>query len=465
MSIKRDETIKTLTWLDFYGVLREAGEWTPFDVQNFLEGGSDVLNGSIASMSATAGSDDAERIVQAETAGECIAAIGALVVTVAGGTVIGAVIGAVIAAIGVAISWLAQYFNIECDLYHCTGYDQKSETNKRFYRANQRSLVGVYIPDSWEYHAKSDCACNYNSSANSSGQCTFIRYMHDGLIIDGIERSVLGQGGKNQIGRVRGANAIAGGGNAGCTGYWRNKADSKPLDAAGKDLAQGQYTTVNDAYKSDKNSYYYRAWKVNRILDWMQEHMLCRSMKCMQDVMLHTSDVPEEVAHFQKRRRGSRWYASIVWMMKDLWEYGQKIGWDKIEQFMRDAQVSPEALDALKKMKRGDRFEQKDTPWEWWPLTSKLTFWQMRSILMKMKLLFPYEPPQPTMPEGRAARERSSALKPLMLPIRTSIVYGRDMKPVPAKIGSRGPGTGTIVLGAGAAVVGAYAIYRVMSRR
>jgi hypothetical protein len=465
MGIERDQTARTLTWLEFYGLQREAGVLNAFQVQEFLNGGSDILNGSLSEMSTTAGSDDAERVAQAETAGEVITAVGALVVTVAGETVIGAVIGAVIAAIGVAISFLAKYFNIECDKYQCTGYDQKSETEKKFYRANQRSLVGVYIPDSWEYYAKSDCACNYNSSGNGPGQCSFVRYMHDGLIVDGIEYGVLSQGGKTRIGRIRGANAIAGGGNAGCTGYWRNKADSKPLDAAGKDLAQGQYTTVNDAYKSDKNSYYYRAWKVNRILDWMQEHVLCRSMKCMQDVLLHTSESADENAHFQKRRRGSRWYASIVWMMKDLWEYGQKIGWDKVEQFMRDEQVSPEALDTLKKMRRGDTFDQKDTPWEWWPLTSKLTFWQIRGILMRMKPLFSYEPPPPTMPEGRAARERSIALKPLMLPIRTSIVYGRDMKPVPAKIGSRGPGTGTIVLGVGAAAVGAYAIYRVMSRR
>ena len=462
MGFERDQTIRTLTWLDFYGLLREAGDATPFDVQNFLDGSSDVLNGAITNMSATAGSDDAERVVQAEAAGAVITAIGGVAMVI---PVVGEILGAVLMVCGALISWLAKYFNIECDQYHCTGYDQKTETEKKYYKANQRSLVGVFIPDSWEYYAKPDCACNYNSSANGPGQCTFIRYMHDGLIVDGIDYGALKQGSKTKVGRVRGANAIAGGGNAGCTGYWRNKADSKPLDANGKDLAQGQYTTVNDAYKSDKNSYYYRAWKVNRILDWMQEHMLCRSMKCMQDVMLHTPDVSEENAHSQKRRRGSRWYASIVWMMKDLWEYGEKIGWDKTEQLMRNAGVSQEALDALRKMKRGDTFDQKDTPWVWWPLTSKLTFWQIRSILMGMKPLFPYEPKSATQPEGQWARERSSALKPLMLPIRTSIVYGRDMKPVPAKIGSRGPGTGTIVLGAGAAVVGAYAIYRVMSRR
>ena len=461
MAIERDQTLKTLTWIDFYGALRESGDFTPFEVQGFLDGSSDVLNGAIAEMSTTAGSDDAERVAQAETAGEVISAVGALVVTVAGGTVIGAVVGAVIAAIGVAISFLAKYFNVECDRYQCTGYDQKSETEKKYYKANQRSLVGVYIPDSFEYYAKPDCACNYSSSGNN-GQCTFIRYMHDGLIIDGIDRKALDR--KDGVGQVRGANAIAGGGNSGCTGYWRNKADSKPLDSSGQDLAKGQYDTADKAYLNDRNSYYYRSWKVYSVLTWMQTYVLCRSMKCMQDVLLHTSKTDNENEHFQKRRRGSRWYASIVWMMKDLWTYGQKIGWNKIEQFMKDANVSQEALDVLKKMKRGDAFEQKDTPWEWWPLTSKLTFWQIRSILRAMKPLFPYEPRPLPMPEGQALREQSTSLKQLMLPIRTSIIYGADMKPVPAKLGSRGPGAGTIVLGVGAALVGGYAIYKVVSK-
>lgn len=460
MGFVHKETTQSLSWLDFYGLLREAGEYTPFQVQQFLDGTSDVLNGTISEMSAAAGAEDAERVSQAEAAGEAIMAVGAAVATIGSESVIAIVVGAVVAAIGAVIKWLAKYFVIECDKYHCEGYDRKTNTQKKIYRSHQRTLVGVYIPDSWELYAKSDCSCSHNYH-----HCSFIRYMHDGLMIDGIERSTLKPGGTTLVGRVRGANGIAGGGNAGCVEHWRNKSESKPVDKNGNDIPKGKETKVEKAYLNDRNSYYYRAWKVHHVLSWMQEHVLCRTMECMEKVLLNTSKTDEESEFNQKRRRGSRWYASIVWMMKDLWFYGQKIGWTKLEQFMREAKASQAALDALKKMKRGDKFDQKDLPFEWWPLTSQLTFWQIRDILIKMKPLFPYEQPAKTMPEGQEARERTIELKPLMLPIRTSIVYGRDMKPVPAKIGSRGPGAGAVVLGGTAAVVGAYAIYKLMSRR
>jgi len=51
----------------------------------------------------------------------------------------------------------------------------------------------------------------------------------------------------------------------------------------------------------------------------------------------------------QKRRRGSRWYASIVWMMRDIWEMGQFMiseartpaeGWQKFGHVLQDFRAS-----------------------------------------------------------------------------------------------------------------------------
>ena len=455
-SFVHKETTQTLAWLDFYGVLRESGA-NAFNTQKFLDQGGDALAGAIATMSASAGADDAERVQQAETAGEVIMGLGTAALVI---PVVGEILGAILIACGAIITFLAKYFVIECDKYHCEGYDQKTETQRNIYKSHQRTLVGVFIPDSWELHAESDCSCNHNYH-----HCSFIRYMHDGLVIDGIEYATATEGSKTKVGRVRGANGIASGGNAGCVEFWRNHAASKPLNASGADIPKGSHTSAEDAYKNDRNDYYYRAWKVRHILSWMQKNVLCRTMECMEKVLLNTSKTPDDSEFNQKRRRGSRWYLSIVLMMKDVWQYGQRIGWAKVEEILKKVGASAEALDALKKMKRGDASEQKDIPWEWWPLTSKLTFNQLRAALIEMKPLFPYEPNiTKAMPEGQAAREQSMALKPLMLPIRTAIMYGGDMKPVPAKTGSRGPGAGTIAIGVGAALVGGYAIYKIVSK-
>lgn len=459
MPFEQKETSQTITWLDFYGLLREAGESTPFQVQEFLDGGSQVLNESIAATEAAAEIKGQERRATTEYVGTALTAIGVAVITAAGESVIGAVVGAVIAAIGVIIGFLARIFTIECDKYHCGGYDQKTRLEKAEYLRHKQALVGVNPGDKKSWDIGGDCSCS-----REQHHCAFVRFMNDGLIVDGIEFANLTSSGTTKVGRVRGANAITTGGNAGCVEYWRNHGLFKPLDANGKDIPKGQYTDPHEAFKNAKDSYYYRAWKVREVLWWMQDHVLCRTMECMEEAIENAPATDDDSADNQKRRRGSRWYASIVWMTKDLWYYGQKIGWDKLEKFMREVGVHQLALDALQKMRRGDVFEQKDLPFEWWPLTAHMTFMQIREILIKMKPLFPYERRTPTMPEGQAAREINVDLKQLMLPIRTPVIYGRDMRPVPAKIGRRGPGASAIILGTTAAIVGGYAIYKLMER-
>lgn len=449
------ETTQTLTWLEFYGTLREA-QYNAFKTLELLDGGGEELSLALNAMDADAGADDKENVRIAEAVGTGIAAAGAVCVLI---PVVGDILAIVLAACGALITWLAKYFVIKCDQYHCTGYDRKYEYQKKLYRAHQRNLVGVNIPDDWRT-ARFDCSCDQNYN-----HCSFIRYMHDGMISDGIEYAVL-QTSPTKVGRVRGANAIGSGANEGCVEHWRNKAEAMPLDSKGKPLPKGEQTDPAKAHLNAQGSYYRRAWVVRQVLLWMETHILCRTMNCMEQVLLSASKTDDDSQFNQQRRRGSRWYASIVHMTQDVWQYSQKIGWDKLQQFLTEAGASAEAMAAFNKMKAGKTFAVEETPFEWWPLTRHLSFNQLRAILVKLKPLFPYEPPaSPPLPEGRTTRERSTAMKPLMLPIRTGIMYGRDMRPVPAKIGSRGPSTGTMVIGVGAAAVASYAIYRLVSKR
>lgn len=453
------ETTQTLMWLEFYGALREA-QYNAFEAQKFLDSGGDVLNGSLSEMDAAAGADDQKNVKTAETCGEVIMGLGAAAALI---PVVGDILGVVLAACGAIIKFFAKYFVIECDKYHCGGFDRKTSHQRDEYKEHQQTLVGVHIPSTWDsykFQTKDDCSCDYEYN-----HCSFIRYMHDGIISEGIEYGVL-RGSPTRFGRVRGVNAIASGRNKGCVEYWRNKSEAMPLGDDGKPISKGEHTDPAKAYLNAKNTYYRRAWVVRHVLLWMETNVLCRTMNCMEQVMLNTSRTDDDSEFNQKRRRGSRWYASIVHMTKDVWQYAQQIGWDKLQQILKDVGASADAMTAFNKMKAGRDFGVDETPFEWWPLTSKLSFNQIRAILVKLKPLFPNEPPAKAhLPEGTTARERSIELKPLMLPIRTSIMYGRDMRPVPAKIGSRGPGAGTLVLGAGAAAVAGYAIYRLVSKR
>jgi hypothetical protein len=454
------ETTQTMTWLEFYGLCREAG-LNAFRTQEFMDSGGDAVNARLNEMDAAAGADDAKNVRIAEAAGEGIMVAGAALAVI---PVVGEILAIVVAACGAIIKFFAKYFVIECDKYHCGGFDRKTKLQRDEYKEHQQTLVGVHLPSTWDsykFQAKSDCSCDYEYN-----HCSFIRYVHDGLVVEGIEYATLGEGSKTRVGRVRGANGLASGRNKGCVEHWRTKAEAMPLDSNGKPIAKGEQSDPAKAYLSSQNTYYRRGWVVRQVLWWMQENILCRTMNCMEQVLLNTSRTDDDSEFNQKRRRGSRWYASIVWMMRDVWQYAQQVGWDKVKQILTEVGVSADAMAAFNKMKGGGGFPVEELPFEWWPLTSKLTFNQLRAILVKLKPLFPYErPAQGHLPEGAAARRQSIELKPLMLPIRTGIMFGKDMRPIPAKIGSRGPGAGTVVLGTGAALVAGYAIYRLVSRR
>jgi len=289
----------------------------------------------------------------------------------------------------------------------------------------------------------------------------------------------------SESGEVRGANAlVTSGGSKGCHEYWRTDDRTKPVDKNGGDLEVGD---KEKPWEGSENSYYYRAWKVRSILEWITgetdgykkgergENILCRTMECMEEVLEETSKSGGDSKFNQKRRRGSRWYSSIVWMQRDIWEMGQFLvssgrtpieGWEKFGNILKDGGCGKRTLDTIREMATGKEYSPEELPFPWTPLFKYITFWQMRDILIALKPHFPWireKKPQGGEPVGEEARERSAVLAPMFVPMREPVIFSIGMKPIPAKLGSRGPGWGTIALGTGAALVGAYAIYKLMA--
>jgi len=459
VSFIHERTTKTILWLDFYGLCREAC-LTPYTTQQFLDGDSEMVSAAMAETALNAGAKDAKNQAITDNVGNAIMGVGAAIVGIVGETGIGAIVGIVVAAVGVLLKYLARLFYVECDKYHCGGHDQDSDYKRRKYREHQYGLVGVYLPEKRRSDAEANCSCKLRGH-----ECSFVRYLHDGMMVDGINIGQM-EDSKVKTGRVRGVNALASGANAGCTEYWRKHEKAKPLDEHGDELPAGN-PAVKKVYKNKPGTYYRRSWRVRELLAWMQTKMLCRTMECMEEVLLSTTGIEGDSEFNQTRRRGSRWYSSIVWMMKDVWENGQKLGYERLATIAIKAGANKEALDVLREMKAKKKFDENELPWIWWPFLKHFSWWQLRAMLIDMKDEFHYQSPieagRRCAIEGETARKKSITTKSMVAAITTSVMFTPKMQPIPAKIGSRGPGWGILAFGGIAALIGGYTIYKVVS--
>lgn len=475
-----------MTWLDCYGLYREAGVNQFNTVKSLDENAAFVLS-SQEDMEAGADAKDAETEAIIETVGGVLVAVGGLIVAVAGESVVGAVIGVLVAAVGFILSSFADWLTVECDKYHCGGHDRNTNARRRNYRRHVRALIGIYVPDERAWNPKDDCSCS-----RERHKCSFVRYFHDGLFMRGEDWGSIADSPANS-GEIRGVNALVSSGQTNrCTETWRRRASTMPLDESDRELPVGgepkpaggyDRSPWDEPWKNDKESYYYRSWKVRAILEWMtgpgssinHPNILCRSMECMEETLLNTSSAAGDSSFNQKRRRGSRWYSSLVWMMQDIWALGQDIvehaekptdGWNTFGEVLRQSGVNKATLDTLTEMAYGKEYTPEELPFPWTPLFEQITFWQMRTILGKLQQYVPWVPDVPSsggMPVGEAARERSPIFAPAMIPIREPVIFSQGMQPIPAKFGSRGIGWGTVALGLGAAAIGSYAIYKVLA--
>lgn len=456
---------------------------SPFATQEYMDSGSETVSTAMAEMQANATASDDENEATTDAVGNAFMGIGAAIAIIPG---VGTIIGVVLAAIGAIVRWFAKLFYIECDKYHCGGYDKSSSFDKTNYDNHLKALVGMHPGHEAKWTHQSDCGCSYKSH-----KCLFIRYIHDGLIVEGLDLDVM-ETEPEAAGQVRGANGLRFPGyfvndgkiigetaaNAECIEHWR-KGPYTPLGPNGKKISAGfggGNPSTDDLVKSltrpwecPAGTYYARSWKVHNVLTWMElDKILCRTMECMEEVLEGMPAVGSDSVHDQRRRRGSRWYASIVWMMHDVWVYGRQLGAARFREILRDAGVDERTFVTLDEMRKGKKYDPINVPFEWWPFMRYVSFWQMRSVLQEMHDEFPAVPAMTKMegePRGQESRAQSTVLGPMMLPILQPITFGERLKPRPAprRLGRRGPSIAVLAFGFGAAAVGAYAIYRVIA--
>jgi hypothetical protein len=431
----KESTNRTLMWLDFYGWVREAG-FTKYGAQEFMDGGSDYLTGAMAEMTAAESESRLASRAIGRQVGDGIAAVGAGIIAVVGGTGVGAIVGAVVAAVGLVISGLTELFTVDCDEWDCP-------SPKSYHR---RTLVGINTPDpGWPVgiYVNDDGSCTYFHR-----RCAMVRYMHDGMLIQGIDVAKPETPGGQ--GRVRGVNGMASGGSSKLNEHWRKRSDTKP------NISKGDKRRPWET----PDTWYGRAWRVGTMLGWLQNRMPCRRLSCMQEVLLGTKATMGESAFQTKRRRGSRWYSSLVHMMTDVWEVGQAIGPSRFSEVLRSEGCGA-AADEMTAMANQKVYQPNELPFPFWPVLKHCGFDQLHGVLLKMKPMIPYEAPAGNaMPEGEKVRTvRMPALMPM--PMRSAAIFDPAQRmPVPIKTGSRMPRWWVWALGVtGVGVVGA-AIYK-----
>jgi hypothetical protein len=439
MTFARKTTTRTLLWLDWYGNLREAG-MNEFAVLEYIDSSSDILQGSAEALAAaeSAGRESARAIGSSITEG--MVGVGISILKAAGVTGAAApwvaLAGGIITALGGVARGLVELFTIECDKFDCAW--PKTYVS--------RSIVGVNPPG----HVRADDSgkCYYGRR-----HCTLYMYMHDGMNIEGISKNVASP---DSLGRVRGVNGIRRGKNDNnINNYWKVKVNSTP-----RNLPTGN---KNNPWETP-DSWWGRAWRVGKVLDWVEDRLPCRFLKCMEQALIGTPRLPDDSIFNQKRRRGSRFYSSIVTMQKDVWEGGQHIGSRRFEQILRDVGASSSAR-MVKKIREGKVFDASEVPFPWWPVLKTCNFEQLRNALIKMKPLFPVRGavgrPLPEGEAQRRAQPKIVQMLPMFMPPKLQIDPS-NLMPIPPKIGGRAPSWPVIALGASAAAIGATALYYIL---
>jgi hypothetical protein len=435
-------TNRALTWMDNYSLLREFGV-TKYAAQQWMDAGSDEMQGALAEMQAAADSSRLEAKQVGRAVGDTVAAIGAAIFTAAGATGVGAIVGAVVAVVGLIVSGLTELFTVECDEWDCPW-------PTTFHR---RGIVGVNVGRVDEgFHVLNDGRrCMYVHR-----RCTLYQYLHDGLINDGISKNPESA---NAQGRVVGCNGSRVGKYSKPLRQFWTRHSSNP-----QSVPYGDHGNPWDDSQTTRAA---RGWRVSSILYWLRDKMPCRILSCMEEVLKNTKKGHLDRSDFDaRRRRGSRWYASLVWMMQDVWEIGQAIGSSRFEQVLR-SQGQNRAADEVKRM-RTERpvYGKEELPWEFWPVMKHCSWEGMRKTLIAMKPLIPAEGPLSSpQPEGQRRRTVKIGLAPLMpKKVRPLIFDPQHMRPIPVKTGSRLPDWPVVAVGGVAALVGAFAIYQALKK-
>jgi hypothetical protein len=444
----KDATTRAVTWLDNYSIIREFGA-SKYAAQQWMDSSSDSVQGAILAASAQEmqAASDEQRLADKQigrAVGDTIMGVGAAIFAAVGATGIGAIVGAVVAVVGGIISGLTELFTVECDEWDCP-------PPISFHR---RGIVGINIGGVYEGFNLLD---NNRRCMYFHRRCTLYQYFHDGQMVDGISKDALNP---NAYGRVVGCNGSrVGKYSKPMRDYWMRHS-SNP-----QGVPKGN---LGSPWDDPPTTRAHRGWQVSWVLYWLRDNFQCRILSCMEEILKNTHKGQHDASDFDaQRRRGGRWYASIVWMMKDVWEIGQAVGSEKFEQVLR-AQGEARAADEVKRIRTEHPvYQAEDLPFPFWPVMQHCSWNGLRKTLVAMKPMIPAEGPWAgTQPEGENKRLLKVGLAAMMPQRVTPLIFDpKNMKPIPAKTGSRLPEWPVLVAGGVAALVGALAIFQALKSK
>jgi hypothetical protein len=288
--------------------------------------------------------------------------------------VVGQLISAAGAVIGKAVGWLEEATGGECEKSYCPGSDSRA-------RAYAVSLDGGWM----------------------DGLGEMLPFgMHDGLVVDGPGAA----GTSDQFGRLKGAGPLS-------------IKNDKPLSVTNVFLRANPFYGLGSMAKGDWNkpwttpgTYYWRAWKVRAALLWMKNKMTCPQVRCMGYTMTTIVEAPAEAfsqvpggwfeaeqvvpglerknirakhsaATDLARRKGSRWYATVYKVHRDVGEMALGLPREDVVAAVEatGGGGAPKFLEALDRIKSGPPLEAKNQQWPWWYATKNLSWDRIRKLL------------------------------------------------------------------------------------
>ena len=157
------------------------------------------------------------------------------------------------------------------------------------------------------------------------------------------------------------------------------------------------------------DNYYWRAWRVQKMLEWLRDKATCSHLICMSAQLRDThqtlSDTvgklteegkyveppkpaasPRECSPYVRtplREKGSRWYASMYFLHRDIWEALTALPADKALELINSV-GDTELANAFQQWTNGQTWAAKDKPWEFYPVTRKMRFEKGIKLLQKL---------------------------------------------------------------------------------
>jgi hypothetical protein len=161
-------------------------------------------------------------------------------------------------------------------------------------------------------------------------------------------------------------------------------------------------------WRDQTDNYYWRAWRVQKMLEWLRDKATCSHLMCMLAQLRDTRhtlvqmkdklrdegklDMPTSPASPRQckpyvdtplREKGSRWYASMYFLHKDIWEALTALPADKALELINSV-GDTELANAFQQWTNGQTWSAKDKPWEFYPVTRKMRFEKGIKLLQKL---------------------------------------------------------------------------------